>query len=82
MNHAVWYESPIFNGFQFSALLSPGQNEAKDNSDYAYGDLFQCNGASARGSGSNFPGTGGAIAAISAATAAPTVRSAMPTARL
>jgi len=62
MNHAVWYESPIFNGFQFSALLSPGQNEAKDNSDYAYGDLFQCNGASARGSGSNFPGTGGAIA--------------------
>jgi predicted porin len=62
MNHAVWYESPIFNGFQFSALASPGQNEAKDNSDYAYGDLFQCNGASARGSGSNFPGTGGAIA--------------------
>ena len=61
MNHAIWYESPIFNGFQFSALLSPGQNEAKDNSDYAYGDLFQCNGASARGSGSNFPNTGGAI---------------------
>jgi predicted porin len=61
MNHAIWYESPIFNGFQFSALISPGQNEAKDNSDYAYGDLFQCNGASARGSGSNFPGTGGAV---------------------
>src|SRR6266849_1298358 len=62
MNHAVWYESPIFNGFQFSALASPGQNYAKDNSDYSYGDTFQCNGASARGSGSNFPGTGGAIA--------------------
>jgi len=61
MSHAVWYESPIFNGFQFSALISPGQNYAKDNSDYSYGDLFQCNGASARGSGSNFPGTGGAI---------------------
>jgi predicted porin len=61
MNHAVWYESPIFNGFQFSALASPGQNYAKDNSDYAYGDAFQCNGASTRGSGSNFPGTGGAI---------------------
>jgi predicted porin len=60
MNHAVWYESPIFNGFQFSALASPGQNYAKDNSDYSYGDTFQCNGASARGSGSNFPGTGGA----------------------
>jgi predicted porin len=58
--HAIWYESPIFNGFQFSALISPGQNYAKDNSDFAYGDVFQCNGSSARGSGSNFPGTGGA----------------------
>jgi porin-like protein len=62
MNHAVWYESPIVSGFQFSALASPGQNYAKDNSDYSYGDFFQCNGASARGSGSNFPGTGGAVA--------------------
>jgi predicted porin len=61
MNHSVWYESPIWNGFQFSALFSPGQNYAKDNSDYAYGDTFQCNGASTRGSGSNFPGTGGAV---------------------
>ncbi|MDB5635901.1 MAG: hypothetical protein JWP51_809 [Bradyrhizobium sp.] len=61
MNHAIWYESPIFNGLQFSALLSPGQNYAKDNADYSYGDTFQCNGASARGSGSNFPGTGGAV---------------------
>jgi predicted porin len=61
MNHSVWYESPIWNGLQFSALFSPGQNYAQDNSDYAYGDQFQCNGASARGSGSNFPGTGGAI---------------------
>src|ERR1700732_3949689 len=61
MNHAIWYESPIWNGFQFSALFSPGQNYAQDNSDYAYGDVFQCNGASARGSGSNFPNTGGAV---------------------
>jgi predicted porin len=61
MNHAIWYESPIWNGFQFSALVSPGQNYAPDNSDYAYGDLFQCNGASARGSGSNFPNSGGAV---------------------
>jgi predicted porin len=60
MNHAIWYESPIFNGFQFSALASPGQNYAQDNSNYSYGDAFQCNGASTRGSGSNFPGTGGA----------------------
>jgi predicted porin len=61
MNHAIWYESPIVSGFQFSALASPGQNYAKDNSDYSFGDNFQCNGASVRGSGSNFPGTGGAV---------------------
>jgi predicted porin len=61
MNHAIWYESPIWNGFQFSALFSPGQNYAPDNSDYSYGDLFQCNGASARGSGSNFPNSSGAL---------------------
>jgi predicted porin len=61
MAHAIWYESPIWYGLQFSALFAPGQNYAPDNSDYAYGDLFQCTGASARGSGSNFPGTGGAI---------------------
>jgi predicted porin len=61
MNHAIWYESPILQGFQFSALISPGQNYAKDNSDWAYGDYFQCNGASTRGSGSNFPGTNGAV---------------------
>jgi predicted porin len=61
MNHAVWYESPIWNGFQLSALFSPGQNYAPDNSDYAYGDLFQCNGAGPRGSGSNFPNSAGAL---------------------
>src|SRR5262249_12917429 len=61
MSHAIWYESPVWNGLQFSALVSPGQNYARDNSDYSFGDYFQCNGASARGSGSNFPGTGGAV---------------------
>src|SRR3982074_55378 len=38
INHAIWYESPILQGFQFSALISPGQNYAKDKSDYSYGD--------------------------------------------
>jgi predicted porin len=61
INHAIWYESPILQGFQFSALISPGQNYAKDNSDWSYGDYFQCNGASTRGSGSNFPGTNGSV---------------------
>jgi predicted porin len=62
MNHAIWYESPIWNGFQFSALFSPGQNYSPDNSDFAYGDLFQCNGAGARGSGSDFPNSSGSLA--------------------
>jgi predicted porin len=61
MNHAVWYESPIWKGFQFSAMASPGQNYAPDNSDFSYGDLGQCNGSGARGSGSNFPNTGGSL---------------------
>ena len=61
MTHAVWYDTPVMGGFQFSALFSPGQNYAQDNSDYAYGDYFQCNGASARGSGSNFPNSSGAV---------------------
>ena len=61
MNHAVWYELPIWKGFQFSAMASPGQNYAPDNSDYSYGDLFNCNGAGVRGSGSNFPNSSGAL---------------------
>jgi predicted porin len=66
MNHAIWYESPIWNGFQFSALASPGQNYAPDNSDLSYGDYFQCNGASTRGSGSGFPGTNGTPSPVNA----------------
>src|SRR5258708_36336636 len=61
MPHAVWYESPIFSGFQFSALFSPGQNFAQDNSDFAYGDYFQCTGSAARATGSNFPNSSGAV---------------------
>ncbi|MGJ4939467.1 porin [Bradyrhizobium sp. HKCCYLS1011] len=52
--HAIWYESPVWNGFQAAIMVSPGQNTAKDNSDYALGD-FNCPGTSARGSGSGFP---------------------------
>jgi predicted porin len=54
MPHAVWYESPTWNGLQFSALASPGQNHAPDNSAFAYGD-FNCTGSSPRGGGSGFP---------------------------
>lgn len=52
--HAIWYESPVWNGFQASIMLSPGQNTAKDNSDFALGD-FNCPATSSRGSGSGFP---------------------------
>jgi predicted porin len=49
--HAIWYESPIISGFQFSTLFSPGQNYAADNSDSAYGE-FNCTGTTPFGSGS------------------------------
>jgi predicted porin len=52
--HAVWYESPVWNGFQATLMVSPGQNTAQDNSNFALGD-FNCPGTSARGSGSGFP---------------------------
>ena len=52
--HAIWYESPVWNGFQATIMVSPGQNTAKDNSDFALGD-FNCPATSSRGSGSGFP---------------------------
>ena len=52
--HAIWYESPIFMGLQFSAMFSPGQNYSRDNFDFAYGEN-NCTGSSPRGSGSGFP---------------------------
>jgi predicted porin len=56
MPHAIWYESPVWNGLQFIAMFSPGQNTALDNSNFAFGD-FNCPGTSIRGSGSGFPAT-------------------------
>jgi predicted porin len=52
--HAIWYESPVWNGFQAALMASPGQNTAKDNSNFALGD-FNCPATSSRGSGSGFP---------------------------
>jgi predicted porin len=52
--HAVWYESPVWNGFQAAVMASPGQNTARDNSNFALGD-FNCPATSSRGSGSGFP---------------------------
>ena len=54
--HAVWYETPVWNGLQATVMASPGQNSARDNTNFAFGD-FNCPGTSARGSGSGFPAT-------------------------
>src|SRR6202158_3948112 len=49
-DHALWYESPNFSGFSFSALVSPGQNRARDNSIQAIGES-SCAGGNVPGSG-------------------------------
>jgi predicted porin len=51
MTHAIWYESPKWGGFNFSALLSPGQNRANDSSNLPSGE-GDC-------AGGNIPGSGG-----------------------
>jgi predicted porin len=51
LTHAIWYESPNLSGFNFAALVSPGQNRATDNSNLASGDV-DC-------AGGNVPGSGG-----------------------
>ncbi len=50
LDHALWYESPNWNGFQWNALISPGQNRASDNSNIAAGES-DCTGANIPGSG-------------------------------
>jgi predicted porin len=55
LDHALWYESPVFHGLQFNALVSPGQNRASDNSNIAAGES-DCTGG-------NIPGSGGTPAA-------------------
>ena len=51
LDHAIWYESPNWNGFSFNALVAPGQNRAYDNSNLASGEV-DC-------AGGNVPGSGG-----------------------
>jgi predicted porin/outer membrane murein-binding lipoprotein Lpp len=51
LTHAIWYESPLMGGFSLSALISPGQNRAYDNSNLASGE-GDCTGG-------NIPGSGG-----------------------
>jgi predicted porin/outer membrane murein-binding lipoprotein Lpp len=51
LDHSIWYESPGLSGFNFAALISPGQNRADDNSNLASGES-DC-------AGGNVPGSGG-----------------------
>lgn len=51
LDHSIWYESPVFSGFSFNALFSPGQNRAGDSSNLASGE-GDCTGG-------NIPGSGG-----------------------
>jgi predicted porin len=51
IDHAIWYESPNWDGFTLNALVSPGQNRATDSSNLASG--------SADCTGGNIPGSGG-----------------------
>lgn len=50
LDHAIWYESPKFQGLSFNALISPGQNRASDNSIQAIGES-SCAGGNVPGSG-------------------------------
>jgi predicted porin len=52
VSHAIWYESPIWNGFQFNVLFSPGQNRADDSSNLASGES-DCAGGNDPNSGAN-----------------------------
>jgi predicted porin len=50
LDHAIWYNSPNWNGFAFSALAAPGQNRAYDSSLISVGES-DCAGGNAPGSG-------------------------------
>jgi predicted porin len=48
--HAVWYNSPNWSGFSFSAMYGPGQNRANDNSNLGSAEQ-DCAGGNIPGSG-------------------------------
>lgn len=55
LDHALWYESPNWGGIAFSALVSPGQNRAFDNTNIPAGEAG-CAGGNLPGSGATPPG--------------------------
>jgi len=50
LDHSIWYESPHFGGFTFSALFSPGQNRASNSDNIASGES-DCTGGNTPSSG-------------------------------
>ncbi len=54
LNHAIWYESPTWNGFQFNALFAPGQNRSTISDNIAAGET-DCTGGNDPTSGGLFP---------------------------
>jgi predicted porin len=38
LSHSIWYESPVYKGFNLAVLFSPGQNRSVDNVAYARGE--------------------------------------------
>lgn len=51
LDHAIWYESPNWSGFNFNVLVAPGQNRSTDSSNLGAGET-DC-------AGGNIPGSGG-----------------------
>ena len=69
MDHALWYDSPKYEGFSYSVMYSPGQNRTADSNLNLAGGSGNCAGGNIPGSG-NLPGNcddGGFDDAFSAA---------------
>jgi predicted porin len=54
LDHAIWYESPVWYGFTVNALVAPGQNRSGDNTLIASGESG-CAGGNLPGSGALSP---------------------------
>jgi predicted porin len=50
LDHAIWFESKVYQGLSLNALVSPGQNRSFDNSLIATGES-SCAGGNVPGSG-------------------------------
>jgi len=54
VDHAIWYESPTMNGFQWNFMYAPGQNRSWLSADVASGES-DCAGGDDPQSGGNVP---------------------------